>query len=122
MTAHEEQDERVVLILPIPAIDCGRLLPFECYLQGREGFAPSPGQRAAEMIGHAPGGDLDQPAARIVGHALFGPLHGRREQRLLNGILGGEEVAEAPDHGAENLRRKLAQQVLIDGVHDSRLP
>ena len=64
------------------------------------------------MIGHAPRGDLDQPAARIVGHAFSRPLHGRREQRLLHRVFGGGEVAEAPDHRAEHLRRELAQQVL----------
>ena len=84
------------------------------------GFAPAPGQIGAQLIGHAPGGDLDQPAARVVGHALLWPLHGRREQRLLNRVLGGGEVPEAPDHRAEDLRRKLAQQVLARGVQGRR--
>ena len=57
-------------------------------------------------------GDLDQPAARVVGHALARPLHGRRDQRFLNRVLRGGEIAEAPDHGAEHLRREVAQQVL----------
>ena len=71
------------------------------------------------MIGHAPRGDLDQPAARIVGHALVGPLHRRGEERLLHGVLRGGEVAEAADHRAEHLRRQLAQQVLVGGSVDA---
>ena len=35
-----------------------------------------------------------------------------REQRLLHGVLGGSEIAEAPDDGAEHLRREFAQQML----------
>ena len=72
------------------------------------------------MIGHAPRGDLDQPAARVVGHALARPLQRRREQRLLHRVLGGGEVAEAPDDRAEHLRRELAQQVLARAVQSSR--
>ena len=49
---------------------------------------------------------------RIVGDAFSGPLDRRREQRLLNGVLGGGEVAETPDDGAEHLRREFAQQML----------
>ncbi len=66
----------------------------------------------ADVIGHAPRGDLDQPAARIVGHALLRPLQRGGEQRFLHRVLGGGEVAEPPDHRAEHLRRELAQQVL----------
>jgi hypothetical protein len=68
------------------------------------------------VIGHAPAGDLDQPAAGILGQALPGPLHGRREQRLLNRVLGGGEVPETPDDRTEDPRRQLAQQVLGTGV------
>ena len=61
-------------------------------------------RRAATWISQ-PRGLSGTPSAR--------PLHGRREQRLLDGVLGGGEVAEAPDHRAEHLRRELAQQVLV---------
>ena len=82
-----------------------------------DGLAPPPRQLGAELVGHAPGGDLDQPAARVVRHALGRPLHRRRDQRLLHGVFGGREVAEAPDDGAEHLRRQLAQQVLASEGH-----
>jgi hypothetical protein len=56
---------------------------------------------------------LDQPSTRIVGHALIGPLDGGGEQRLLNRVLRGGEVSESAQHHTKNLRRKLAQQVLV---------
>ena len=71
---------------------------------------------AAQVIGHAPRGDLNQPAARVVRHALARPLQRGGEQRLLHRVFRGGEVAEAPDHGAEHLRRQLAQQVLAGEV------
>ena len=67
---------------------------------------------AAELIGHLPHGGLDQPAPRVVGHPLGRPVPGRGDQRLLHGVLGGVEVAEAADEHAEDLRRQFAQQVL----------
>ena len=79
-------------------------------------LAPAAGELGADVIGHAPRGDLDQPAARVVGHAFARPLHRRREQRFLHRVLGGGEVAEAADHRAEHLRRQLAQQVLAGDV------
>ena len=39
-------------------------------------------------------------------------MHGGREQRLLDGVLGGVEVAVPAHERAEDLRRQLAQQVL----------
>src|SRR5579859_7618786 len=39
------------------------------------------------MICHPPGGDLNQPAARVIGHALLRPLRGRREERLLHRVF-----------------------------------
>ena len=83
-------------------------------------FAAPPGGLAAHVVGHAPRRDLDQPAARVVGHAVARPLHGGRDQRFLHRVLGGGEVAVAPHDGAEHLRRQLAQQLL--GVADSRCP
>ena len=64
-------------------------------------------RRAATWISQ-PRGLSGTPSSR--------PLQRRREQRLLHRVLGGGEVAEAPDHRAENLRRELAQQVLAGGV------
>ena len=82
----------------------------------RDGVLAAPARLlAAQLIGHPPHGGLDQPAARVGGHALGRPVPGRREQRLLHGVLGGVEVAEAADEHAEDLRRQFAQQVLDAG-------
>ena len=118
MTAHEEQDERVVLVHPALDASCAearsevvkRRLGRD--LQDDRRLAAAPGQLGAQVIRHASRGDLDQPAARVVGNALLRPLHGRREECLLHGVFGGGKVAESPDDRAENLRRELAQQVL----------
>jgi len=76
MTAHEEQDERVVLLRPT----------FDIYrrgelarLQGCGGFPAPAGNVAARVIRHAPRGHLNQPAARIVGNSFLRPLNSRRE-------------------------------------------
>ena len=49
---------------------------------------------------------------RVVGHAFGGPLHCRDEARFLHCILAGVELGVPLDQRAEDLRRKLAQQVL----------
>jgi hypothetical protein len=61
----------------------------------------------------------DQPATRIVRHPGPRPLPGRREQRLLYGVLGRVETAVPPHQRAQDLRRVPAQQVLGvgGGVH-----
>src|SRR5260370_14150148 len=102
MTAHEEQDERVVFFGGRQLLD----------LHNGGGFAAAASALAADVIGHAPASDLNQPGARIVGHAFARPLNGRREQGLLHGVLGGGEVAKTSDDRAEHLRRKFSQQVL----------
>src|SRR5260221_14660481 len=108
MTAHEEQDERVVLIRFI--LDAGRGRHV-VELRGRRSFPAPAGELAAQVVGHAPGSDLNQPGARILGSAFPRPLNRRREQRLLNGVLGGGEVAETANDHAEHLRPKLAKQM-----------
>jgi hypothetical protein len=49
---------------------------------------------------------------RIFGDPVLGPLSGRGDERFLNGVLAGVELAVAPREGAEDLRRELAQQAL----------
>ena len=78
----------------------------------RHFFTATSRQLAANVIRHAPRGDVNQPPARIVGETFAWPLDRGRQQRLLHGVLRSGEVAEAADDRAENLRRQLAQQVL----------
>ena len=87
-------------------------------VERRQMLALAPGGLAADVIDHPPRRHLDQPAARVVGHSVARPLLRGREQRLLHRILRGGEVAVAADHGAEHLRREVAQElfgVVIEG-------
>jgi len=107
MTTHEEQDERVVLL---------RRLRRDGLAEDRPEVVEFPAAAsalAAQVIGHAPGRHLDQPCAWIVRKTFVRPLLRGGEQRFLHRIFGDTEVSEAPDHRAENLRRHLAQQVLV---------
>ena len=120
MAAHEQQDQGVVLLgsasgpLPERGLDRGDRRRI---LQHDHRLATPPRQLRAELVGHAPGRHLDQPAARVVRHALGRPLHRRRDQRLLHRVFSRREIAEAPDDGAEHLRRQVAQQVLPSESH-----
>ena len=80
-----------------------------------EAFAAAAGAIAADLIGHPADGDLNEPSARIVGHAGLGPLQCGGEQRFLHGVFGGGEVAEPADHRPKHLRRELAQQLFSHG-------
>ena len=77
---------------------------------------------ATPLVDQPPLGGLDQPAARAGRDAVPRPVHGCREQRLLDGILGGVEVAVPAGEHAEDLRRELAQQGLDVGLARQRTP
>ena len=77
---------------------------------------------ASPLVDQPPLGGLDQPAARLLRNAVSRPVHGGREQRLLDGVLGGVEVAVPAHERAEDLRRQLAQQVLDARRHVQRSP
>jgi hypothetical protein len=49
-------------------------------------------------------------------------VRGRGKQRLLDGVLRSAEVAVPANERAEDLRRKLAQQVLDVGRNIQRSP
>src|SRR5438093_13639393 len=86
------------------------------HLERRIGsLSPSAGALAAPLVDQPPVGDRDQPRAGIVGNTVLRPTHGRREQRLLHGVLAGVEPTMPTDQRAEDLRRELAQQVLDTG-------
>ena len=58
-------------------------------------------------------GDLDQPAARVVRQPFVRPLHRRRDQRLLNGVLRGEKspyrrITEPSTCGARSRSKRSA--------------
>jgi len=113
MAAHEEKNQRIVFFWC--SLD-SRPLCCSDRLQGQLTFATAASHLSAHMVGHPPGGDVNEPAARIVGHAFPRPLNDRCHQCLLNGILGGGEVMETADDRAEYLRHEFAQQMLGTGV------
>ena len=113
MAAHEQHDQRVV---PIRDLRRRRLL------QRRQALAVPPGPFAAPLVDQPPLGGLDQPAARLRRNTVSRPVQGGREQRLLDGVLGGVEVAVPANERAEDLRRQLAQQVLDTGRNVQRSP
>ena len=113
VAAHEQDGQRVVL---------RRHLTAGLLLQGGGRFPVPTGLLAPPLVDQPPLGDLDQPATRAGRDAVSGPVHGRREQCLLNGILGGVEVAVPAGEHAEDLRRELAQQGLDVGLARQRTP
>jgi hypothetical protein len=68
---------------------------------------------AAQFVGQAAARHRDEPCAGVAGHPLSRPLRRGGQQRLLHGVLAGVEAPMAVDEGAEDLRRQLAQQVLV---------
>ncbi len=67
---------------------------------------------AAEPVDRPVSGGHDEPARRIVRHAVPRPaLHGDRK-RLLDGFLGAIEVAEEADHCGEDPPPLPAEDVL----------
>ncbi len=81
---------------------------------GHSGFllASAPCLIGAEQVDHPAVSDPDEPAARVLGHAVGRPRPARRQQRLLYRVLGDVEAAEAPHQRAEHLGRFGAEQGL----------
>jgi hypothetical protein len=72
-----------------------------------------PARALASMLVDQPaGGGRQEPAIGVVGDAVPRPVVGGGDQRLLDGVLGGVEVARAAGERAKDLRRQIAQQVL----------
>src|SRR5262245_47181379 len=65
---------------------------------------------------------LEEPAARLLRHIAPRPVHRGGEERLLDRVFGGGEVAVATHERAEDLRRELAQQALDTGRHVQCVP
>jgi hypothetical protein len=105
MTAEEQQRQRVVVS------GQGRLglaLTTRELRLGDRLLATAPGSIAAQLVDQPPRGDRDQPCPRALRHTAGRPLHRGREQRLLDGVLTGGELAVATHEDAEHLRRQGA--------------
>ncbi len=77
---------------------------------------------AARLVGQAARGDRHQPRLRMGRDPFDGPLEGRREQRLLDGVLAGVETAPAADQHRQHLRRQFAQQAVGHRVQTGHEP
>ncbi len=112
VAAQEQQDQRVVPIRPavVPGSWHEELVGGHL-CRGRVLAAPA-SLLVAQLVGHPPRRDGDQPAPGALGHPLVGPLNGGGEQRLLHRVLARVEVPVASDERAEDLRREPVQQVL----------
>ena len=75
---------------------------------------------AAPLVDQAAGRDGPQPRSRIVWHAFLRPLQRCGEECLLHRVLTRVELPVAPHERAEDLRRKLAQQVLDSGFRSQK--
>ena len=87
------------------------------HLDHHHRFAAAAGDLGANLVGEASAGDVDQPPARAGGEPRFRPLQRRRQERLLDRVLGGGEIPEPAHDRGEHLRRQLAQQVLGNRCH-----
>lgn len=105
MAAHEEKNERVVLL---------RLDDWSHHLgiEGRLGFSMLSRKVAPQLIGEPVRSNPNKPAEGVVGNPLRRPLHGRRQESFLNGILRRSEIAKAAHDRRENLGCKFSQQPL----------
>ena len=93
MSAEKEKRQRVVLFGG-DLLGVGRRLDvFAGQLCRRPLLAAPSSLVAAQLVGQPANGDRDQPAARVLGDSLLGPLERGREQGLLYGVLSQVEVA-----------------------------
>ncbi len=114
VAAHEEQDERVVVLR---SARCSRPRQRRGRSSGRLRHAATVprggGARSRCARGRSSAARRRESASRAGCRACPAPATGRGgDQRFLHRVFGRGEVAEAPDDGAEHLRRELAQQVL----------
>ena len=115
MTAHEQQDQRVVGIRRRPVRGgCDAISGQGPLCNGVLSALTS--LLAAQQIGQSARADGDQPAKRVVGKAVLRPARRRREKRLLGCVLGSVEMPITTHQRAEDPRRELAQQVLEFGI------
>jgi hypothetical protein len=88
-------------------------LAFGGQIDYRRALLPTPSSAlTAPLVDKAARGDSHQPGPRVFRHTLVRPLLRRRQQGFLHCILARVELAVAPDQGAKDLRRQVAQQAL----------
>ena len=111
MTAHEEQQQSVVLMRLHGQVRRRRERLLDPPLTDDDVLTPASRELTSEVVGHPPHRDLEEPAARVGRDPLLGPLRRRGDQRLLHRVLRSREISMTPRDRAEHLRREVTQQV-----------
>ena len=121
VTAQQQQRDRVVDdSCPVDLVRAGgdHLVGRGPQLVGA--LALGPGPLGPHLVDQPTGSHGGQPRVRAVGDALRRPLLVRRQQGLLQRVLGGAEVAVPPHQGREDLWRVGPPQVLGELVRAHR--
>ena len=105
MAAHDEHGEGVVRLRL-----AGRRR--RRVAEGDEPLAAGPGLLAPALVQEAVGRGPHEPAERVRGDAVAGPVVGRRDERLLGGVLGGVEVAAPARHCGDDPWRELPEELV----------
>src|SRR6185503_14666440 len=112
MTAHEEQNERVIFIDGKVYVRRRHERPvcddFTCDCV----FAMTPRYFTAQLISHPPHCNVIEPAFGIVRNPFDWPLGRSRDECFLHGIFCRREITMTSCNGAEHLRSEIAKQVL----------
>src|SRR4051812_30495155 len=106
MAAHEEENERVVLLHWRFVGRRYHVLFRRCFEHDLR-FAPSARRLRPDLIGELSSSDLDEPRARVVRHPRAWPRKRGRDERFLHRILRRPEIAVATRDDTEHLRCKL---------------
>ena len=89
---------------PLADAMVGHLLGFDLFALGQKAhMTPQPVDRLVAA-------DIDEPGARIGRDAFARPLHERRGEGILHGVLGELKVAEQADQRGQNAAALVAEQ------------
>ena len=114
MAAGEDQAQAVVgerLLLPARRILVPRLEPGES-LEDRSLVRQRP--LASQPVDRGVAGYPGDPGGRVRRDPVLRPAPERGRERLLNGVLGGIEVAENADQGRDRPPRLTPEQAIDD--------
>jgi hypothetical protein len=123
VAAREDEPESIVLdrhgvpCLSLSRFDGRQLLLDELFPAQLLGLRDEPAGPAQPIDGPVAGRRRD-PRPRVRRHAVAGPALERRDERVLDCLLGEIEVADRPDEGRVDPARLLAEQAL-DGLDAS---
>jgi hypothetical protein len=106
MAAQQQQGQRVVVVAGVLLPRTGDRRAVDRRHRRDRVLAPPARLLSAKLVDQPPRRDPDQPGPRVLRDALFGPLDGGGEQRLLHRVLGRVEMPVPSHERAEDLRRQ----------------